>query len=132
MGADRRQRCGIAIMTSTPRLEVAADAEALAVKAADFLLAAAQAKDGRFAIALSGGSTPRRLYQRLAQPPYLAAFPWSLVHWFWGDERFVPRTDVSSNYRMVDEAMLSHAPVPAENIHTVPTEGLDADTAARA
>ena len=47
--------------------------------------------EGRhLAVALSGGSTPRQLYQHLAEPPYRDKFPWSRTHWFWGDERFVP------------------------------------------
>jgi 6-phosphogluconolactonase len=112
------------------RLEIAADADAVATRLADFLLKAARAKAGRFAVALSGGSTPRRLYAQLAKPPYLDAFPWPHVHWFWGDERFVPHDDPASNFRMVHEAMLAHAPAPAENIHPVPTEGTDANAAA--
>lgn len=73
-----------------------------------------------FAISLSGGSTPRLLYALLANPPFLKRFPWPLVHWLWGDERFVPHSDAKSNYRMVEEALLSQAPVPAANIHAVP------------
>jgi 6-phosphogluconolactonase len=114
------------------RIVIAPDPDALATRLADFLLEAARAKEGRFAVALSGGSTPRRLYERLAKPPYLEAFPWSRVHWFWGDERFVPHDDAASTYRMVHEAMLAHAPAPAENIHPVPTEGMDARSAALA
>ena len=68
---------------------------------------------GRFAICLSGGSTPRRLYQLLAEAPYREAMPWDRMHWFWGDERFVPWDHPDSNYRMAREALLSHAPVPA-------------------
>jgi 6-phosphogluconolactonase len=51
-----------------------------------------------FAVALSGGSTPRRLYERLAGPPDREAFPWSRTHWFWSDERFVssPRFSASA------------------------------------
>jgi 6-phosphogluconolactonase len=79
---------------------------------------------------LSGGSTPRRLYQLLASPPRLEAFPWTHVHWFWGDERFVPPDDPASNYRMTREAMLSHAPVPADHIHPMPTVGLSPEAAA--
>jgi 6-phosphogluconolactonase len=97
---------------------------------ADWLLAEAIAKPGPFAIALSGGSTPRLLYERLAGPPYLERFPWERVHWFWGDERFVPQDDPLSNYRMAWEALLSKAPIPAGNIHPIPTEHLDPKMAA--
>jgi len=119
-------------MTSAAKakLEVLADPNALARRVADWLLAAALAKSGSFAIALSGGSTPRRLYELLASPTYRETFPWSRAHWFWGDERFVPHDDPLSNYRMVREAMLSHAPIPAANIHPVPTEGLGPEAAA--
>jgi 6-phosphogluconolactonase len=104
----------------------------MARRVADWLLAAVVAKDAVFAVALSGGSTPRRLYERLAAPPYRDRFPWPRVHWFWGDERFVPEGDPLSNYRMVREALLTHAPAPPANIHPIPTEGLSADAAAMA
>lgn len=113
-------------------LEVLADAEALARHVADWLVAAAAASQGDrpFAVALSGGSTPRRLYALLACPPYRQAFPWKRTHWFWGDERFVPHDSSKSNYRMVREAMLAGAPVPPANVHPMPTEGLTPDAAA--
>jgi 6-phosphogluconolactonase len=101
------------------KLEILANPEALALRVADWLLAAAAAKDGIFTVCLSGGSTPQRLYEHLAAPPFLDEFPWSRTHWFWGDERFVPHDDAQSNYRMVHEAMLSRAPIPAANIHPV-------------
>src|SRR5271169_2259432 len=96
-------------------------AETFAQGVAEWLCALALASDGNFAVCLSGGSTPRRLCERLAAPTIASRFPWSRSHWFWGDERFVPHDDARSNYRMVREAMLSRAPVPAGNIHPVPT-----------
>jgi 6-phosphogluconolactonase len=113
-----------------PHLEILADPEALARRVADWLLAAAVGSEKRFAVALSGGSTPRRLYELLSDSPYREAFPWARTHWFWGDERFVPRDSPESNYCMVREAMLARAPVPAANIHPVPTEGLTPEDAA--
>ncbi|HEY4170226.1 MAG TPA: 6-phosphogluconolactonase [Reyranella sp.] len=115
----------------TANLEVLSDPDALATRAADLMTSIAKAKP-RVAIALSGGSTPRRLYQLLATPPRLEAFPWTHVHWFWGDERFVPPDDPASNYRMTREAMLSHAPVPADHVHPMPTVGLSPEAAAAA
>jgi 6-phosphogluconolactonase len=115
---------------STLKLEVLADPDAVAHRVADWLLAEVGAKPGRFAVALSGGSTPRRLYERLASPPCLDSFPWDRVHWFWGDERFVPHDDAQSNYRMAREAMLARAPIPAGNIHPIPTEGLTSNASA--
>jgi len=113
-----------------PVLEVFADGAALSVRVADWLLELAKAKSGAFSIVLSGGSTPQDLYRRLAGPPYRDAFPWSRAHFFWGDERFVPSTDSRSNYRMAWEALLAHVPVPADNIHRVPTEGIGVEAAA--
>ena len=112
--------------------EILPDLEALAQRVAGWLLAAAQAKEGAFAIALSGGATPRRLYGVLAEPPYRDAFPWARVHLFWGDERFVPHDDSLSNYHMVREALLSRVPILDANIHAVPTEGLSPEEAAAA
>ena len=117
---------------SEARLEVLADPEALSRRIADWMLEIAATTDGVFSVNLSGGSTPRRLYQLLAGSPYYNKFPWSRTHWFWGDERFVPHDDTLSNYRMVREALLSHAPIPATNIHPVPTEGITPDEAASA
>ncbi len=113
-------------------VEILADPDALSCRVADWLLDLATAKGGVFAVALSGGATPRRLYERLAGPPYRDRFPWSRTHWFWGDERFVAHDDPSSNYRMVREALLSSAPIPAGNIHAVPTEGIAPEAAAAA
>jgi 6-phosphogluconolactonase len=115
---------------SQVQLEILADPEALARRVADWLLAISTARVGVFTLALSGGGTPRRLYELLSGPPYHDVFPWNRTHLFWGDERFVPRNDESSNYRMVREAMLSRAPIPAANIHPVQTEGLTPDAAA--
>jgi 6-phosphogluconolactonase len=115
---------------SRAELEILADTEALARRVADWLLEISTAHEGVFALALSGGGTPRRLYELLAGPPYRDAFPWHRTHLFWGDERFVPRDDKSSNYRMVRDAMLSRAQIPATNIHPVPTEGTTPEAAA--
>jgi 6-phosphogluconolactonase len=115
---------------SQAQLEVLADPEALARRVADWLLAVSTARGSVFTLALSGGGTPRRLYELLSGPPYHDAFPWHRTHLFWGDERFVPRDDKSSNYRMVRDAMLSRAQIPATNIHPVPTEGTTPEAAA--
>jgi 6-phosphogluconolactonase len=113
-------------------LLVADDPGGLAHAAAEHLYAWALEAPGRVRVALSGGSTPRRTYQELAGPHFIDRFPWNRVHWFWGDERFVPPDHVESNYRMAREAMLDTAPIPGENIHPIPTVGLSADEAAAA
>jgi 6-phosphogluconolactonase len=117
---------------SDAKLEILADPEILSRRVAAWLLELAIAKKSIFAVCLSGGSTPQRFYEHLAEPPYRAAFPWSRTHWFWGDERFVPHDDPLSNYRMVREALLARAPIPAVNIHPIPTEGLSPEMAASA
>lgn len=93
----------------------------------------AVAARGRFAIALSGGHTPATMYALWAQDPqYRADTPWDRVHLFWGDERFVPLDDPFSNYRMTREALISRVPIPAANVHPVPTELPQAQSVARA
>ena len=121
-------------MTSIPdaQVEILPDPEALAHRVADWLLAMAVDTNGRFSVALSGGSTPRRLYELLATSPYREAFPWSRTHWFWGDERFVPHDSLDSNYRMVREAMLARVAIPPGNIHPIPTQTISSEQSARA
>jgi len=111
-------------------LEVFADSQTLARAVAGWMLGLAVAKNGAFAIALSGGSTPRMLYQCLAAPPFRDAFPWSRTYVFWGDERFVPCTDSRSNYGMARDTLLAGVPIPTQNVHPIPTEGMNAEAAA--
>jgi 6-phosphogluconolactonase len=108
------------------------DAEALARNTAEWLCARALASDGKFAVCCSGGSTPKRLYAILAEPALAARFPWARVHWFWGDERFVPHDHPDSNYRMVRDALFAHVTVPGGNIHPMPTVSLSPEQAAAA
>jgi 6-phosphogluconolactonase len=91
----------------------------------------AVAERGRFTLALSGGSTPRNLYNLLATNAR-TSLPWDRMLFFWSDERHVPPTDPDSNYRMADEAMLSKIPVTASNVFRVPAENPDAKAAAEA
>lgn len=80
-------------------------------------------RSGRFAIALSGGRTPAKLYSLWAQADARACgVPWDRVHLFWGDERYVDPDDLLSNYRMTREALLSRVPIPEENVHRMPTD----------
>src|SRR5712664_4555951 len=95
-------------------------AEEVARAAADYFVEIAEksiSAEGRFSVALAGGSTPRRTYQLLASEEYRNRIPWSQVHIFFGDERSVPATHADSNYRMAEEAMISLLPIPAPNIH---------------
>jgi 6-phosphogluconolactonase len=77
---------------------------------------------GVFSVALSGGGTPRPVYEALGGPDHRGRVDWEKVHLFWGDERHVPPTDAQSNYRMVKEALLDQIEIPAANVHRVPTE----------
>lgn len=104
----------------------------LADSVAEWLCALALAGSGEFAVCLSGGSTPQQLYERLASDAIASRFPWARVHWFWGDERFVPHDDPASNYRMVRDALFSRIRVADARIHAVPTQGLSPQQAAAA
>jgi 6-phosphogluconolactonase len=92
------------------------------------LVASTAAAERPLRVALSGGSTPRRLYALLAE----SDLPWDRIEWFWGDERNVPHEDSESNYRMVREQLLSVAPIPPGRVHPVPIEVADPAAAARA
>lgn len=111
---------------TTPQELFSAAAEEV-VRAAEEAVAAR----GRFTIALSGGSTPKGLFNLLATNAR-SVLPWDRMFFFWGDERHVPPTDPDSNYRMAEEAMLSKIPVPAGNVFRVPAENPDAAAAAEA
>jgi 6-phosphogluconolactonase len=90
----------------------------------------AVAARGRCIIALSGGSTPRGLHQRLAATPLRDRIPWQHMYVIWGDERYVPHTDPESNYRMARETLLDHVPIPADQILPMPTSAGDPAQAA--
>jgi 6-phosphogluconolactonase len=108
------------------------NAETLARNVAEWLCGLAQASSRAFAVSLSGGSTPRRLYELLASKEIASRIPWSRMHWFWGDERFVPHDHPDSNYGMARDTFLSRVPVPDDNVHAIPTEGLSPEQAAAA
>jgi 6-phosphogluconolactonase len=115
----------------SPDVQVAEDAAALAATAArwvhDRAWAAAQAR-GRFTIALSGGSTPKALYRRLASGPPL---PWDKTELCFGDERPVGPDDPQSNARMVREALTGHPFVPPKKVHRIEGELPAAEAASR-
>jgi 6-phosphogluconolactonase len=96
------------------------DAHHLAHEATDhFVSLAAEAITlrGRFAVALSGGSTPRLVYGLLASQEFAVRVDWAGVHLFWGDERCVPSDHSDSNYRIVREVLVDPLSLPASNIH---------------
>ena len=118
-----------------PEVRHLADREAVSRAAADELqrlAAAAIAARGRFRLALSGGSTPKRLYELLAGPPWRDALDWERLEVFFGDERAVPPEDAASNYHMAYEAMLGSVSLPPSRVHRMEAERPNLDTAALA
>lgn len=117
-------------------LEIMRTPEDLARAAAAFFVARsseAVAQRGSATVALSGGSTPKLLYQLLADPnqPFREQVPWSRIQFFWTDERHVPPDHAESNYRMANEAMLAHVPVTSDNVHRVVSENPNVVEAAK-
>jgi 6-phosphogluconolactonase len=107
-----------------------ADAAALAQAALGRLMARIDANRGRIAICLTGGSGPIALYERLANDPDQNRIPWDRVHWFIGDERFVPPSDPRNNMAVARRIFLD-ALAPPDNIHPISTNATDPDAAAR-
>lgn len=110
-------------MSGVERL-VLEDPAALARHAAELLVERLADAPSPVAVCLSGGSTPRLLYELLATPPYRDRIPWDRVHWFWGDERFVPPDHEDSNYRMARLALFAAVPAPPHHVHPIPTQGM--------
>ncbi|OCQ94120.1 6-phosphogluconolactonase [Nostoc sp. MBR 210] len=108
------------------QVEVLSDQSALIARSLELILSkleTAIAQRGQFTIALSGGSTPKPLYEAIATKD----LPWDKIHVFWGDERYVPPDHPDSNELMARRAWLDRVDIPAANIHAMPT--LDADPA---
>jgi 6-phosphogluconolactonase len=118
---------------STHEVLICADAAELTREAARRFAGLAEAftRDaGRFTVALSGGSTPKAMFQALAEKHFADALPWRSIYFFWGDERCVPPDHADSNYRMANETLLSKVPIPTENIFRIPAEDGDHKRAA--
>ena len=111
------------------RIDIQADGDAVAQHVAAWLTERAVATPGRFAISLSGGSTPKTLYGLLATVPFRDRFPWHRTHLFFGDERFVPPDHPDSNYRMARQALIDHVPIPAAQVHAWDTSSDPATSA---
>ncbi len=110
------------------------DIGAVCLEAADDILRLAQqcvADSGEFNIALAGGTTPKRLFQILAKPPYSTSIPWGKTHIFFGDERSVSPTHIDSNYAMANKYLLSHINIDPLRVHRIHSE-LDPEDAANA
>src|SRR5947209_1617124 len=114
-----------------PQIIVADGPEALARTAAERLVARLSQTSGRAAVCLTGGSAPEPLYAQLARPPYRDRVPWHRVHWFMGDDRFVPLGDEHSNMGRAKRIFLDRVDAPAANVHPIPTSAPDPTEAAR-
>ncbi|MBI3344637.1 MAG: 6-phosphogluconolactonase [Gammaproteobacteria bacterium] len=104
------------------QIRISADLEALSTAAAKRWVALASeaiAARGEFHVALSGGATPRRLYERLAAAPFAREIDWLCVHIYFTDERCVPPDHQDSNFWMASEALLRHVLIPPEQIHRI-------------
>jgi len=104
------------------KVSIFPDIEALSRAAAERFVSLSKAavrSRGRFATALSGGSTPRRLYSFLGSSPYGENISWKKVHIFWVDERCVAPSHRDSNYKLVADELLLKAAIPEENIHRI-------------
>lgn len=110
---------------SQPEILVLPDRAALARLAAARFVSLAQNAlrvDAKFSVALSGGSTPRDLYALLATHEFSSRVDWSQTHLFWSDERAVPPDNPDSNFKMANDTLISHVPIPPENVHRIHAE----------
>jgi 6-phosphogluconolactonase len=109
---------------------VVADPAALATTAAQRLMKRIEANNDRIAICLTGGSSPKQLYQLLASDTYVTRIPWDRVHWFIGDERFVPASDPLNNMAMARNIFLDRF-APKDRVHPIPTDAGKPDESAQ-
>jgi 6-phosphogluconolactonase len=113
-------------------IEILKDTDAVALRAADLLAMAAQeaaAARGRFAVALSGGESPRAMYRLLARQQFSQKIPWRRVQLYWGDERCVPPDDEAGNYAMARDAFIKHVPISDANVHRMRGEDVPEEAA---
>lgn len=111
-------------------LETPADVTQAAAALVESASAACVADQGRFCIALTGGNTPRPLYEELAAQPRRSRVAWAAWQVYFGDERAVPPGNPASNFHLARTALLDHVPVPAERVHRMAAERPDLDAAA--
>jgi 6-phosphogluconolactonase len=117
-------------MIPEPIVEISRDAEDLADRVAIWIATRIVFAPERVAICLSGGTTPKRVYEMLGGEDLRKKVDWRKVHFFWGDERFVPKDHAASNFRSAHEALLRHLPIQDDQIHPIPTESLSPEQAA--
>lgn len=113
------------MLSNSVNLLICKDADAVSVEAADrFTCAAIRTVAERpvFYTAISGGNTPRGMFELLAEPGYAKLVPWSCTHIFFTDERYVPQDSEDSNFKLANDLLFSKVPIPKENIHRFRTE----------
>ena len=118
----------------TMNIQVYPDTRALSMAAAQLFVSLADEairSRGRFAVALSGGNTPRGAYELLSELAFREQIQWEKVHVFFGDERCVPSDDPRSNLRMAREALLDRVPLPPSQIHPIFCDTSPIESAAR-
>jgi 6-phosphogluconolactonase len=116
-----------------PNLEIAVDPERLACRSVEVFVADAQKAikaKGVFHVAVSGGHTPKRFFELLAELPEAASLPWDKIQLFWVDERYVPPNSPRSNYKLAADTFLGRVAIPDANVHRIPTEYADIKIAA--
>jgi 6-phosphogluconolactonase len=117
------------VLNDNRRIIAVADPASLAKAAAERLLARIADNGDRVAICLTGGSSPKQLYELLGNEPCRGQIPWDRVHWFIGDERFVPAGNSLNNMRMARQAFLNRC-APLVNIHPMATNAANPGEAA--
>ena len=117
-------------MSTKREIIVVADAKAIAETAAQRLIKRLDDAKDRAAVCLTGGSSPEGLYRLLADEPWRSKVPWDRVHWFMGDDRFVPENDPLNNMGMARRLFLDKVRAPRGNVHAIPTDAIDPEGAA--
>lgn len=115
-------------------VQILPNAETVAQEAASFIVQRIKgvlSRRDRFTICLSGGSTPKRLHQLLAEAPLIDQVDWSKIHVFWGDERYVPLEDERNNARMAYDTLLNKVAIPENQVHIMRTDFSDPTASAR-
>jgi 6-phosphogluconolactonase len=117
-----------------PNTQIVTDAEALAHKCLDLFVTSVEQtvkEKNVFHLAISGGKSPQRFFELIGSEKKALSLPWDKIHLFWVDERYVPHDSPYSNYKLAADTFLTKVPIPKENIHPIPTDFEDFDSAAR-
>ncbi len=117
-----------------PNIQKLPDAETIARRCLELFVASVEEtvkKKNVFHLAISGGRSPQRFFELLGSEQKALSLGWDKIHVFWVDERYVPHDSPHSNYKLASDTFLTKIPIPKENIHPIPTENDNFDSAAR-